>query len=151
MTNIAEIASTLAKLPRRQYSDLIRQVDEQRRRDAEHESFEQFPHKGMSRDSFVNWIANQHFAVDKGIERIFYLPCGAPEDEVRFLEVNGLASLPEAGPVEAVDFMPDIEGVPFNLFVADVTPRQYDLIMAHKLSLPTGWQLDQAREIAIVD
>jgi len=30
---------------------------------------------------------------------------------VRLLEINALASLPEKGPVEAVDFMPDIEGL----------------------------------------
>ena len=63
------------------------------------------------------------------------------------LEANALASLPENGSVEAVDFMPDIEGVHYTLFVADVTPRQLDAIMNRQLPLPKGWQLDGYQEI----
>ena len=74
---------------------------------------------------------------------------GAPPEEVRLLEVNILASLPENGPVEAVDFMPDIDGAHFTLFVADVTPRQFEAIMNRQLPLPKGWQLDGVQEIPV--
>jgi hypothetical protein len=103
----------------------------------------------MSKDEFVAWIARQHFAIDKGITRILFLPTGAPAEEVRLLEVNVLASLPENGPVEAVDFMPDIEGVHYTLFVADVTPSQLDAILNGRLPLPNGWQLEGHRELSV--
>jgi hypothetical protein len=96
----------------------------------------------MSRDSFVQWIVSHHFAIDKGITRILYLPAGAPEKEVRLLEVNELATIPENGTVQAFDFMPDIEGIDYTLLVADVTPRQFDAIVQGKLPPPKGWWLD---------
>jgi hypothetical protein len=147
MVNINDLVPTLAKLPRRQYAELITQVDEQRRQAAEGEAHQQRPRNDMSKDEFVVWIARRHFAIDKGITRILYLPTGAPADEVRLLEVNALASLPENGPVEAVDFLPDVEGLHYTLFVADVTPRQFEAIMNRRLPLPNGWQLDGSQEI----
>ena len=96
----------------------------------------------MTRESFVQWIVSHHFAIDKGITKILYLPAGAPEKEVRLLEVNELATIPENGTVQAFDFMPDIEGVDYTLFVADVTPKQLDAITHGKLPPPTGWRLD---------
>ncbi len=149
MPTINDLVPTLAKLPRHEYADLIRQVDEQRRQAAVNAAQQNPPRRGMSKEDFVAWIARQHFAIDKGITRILYLPAGAPPEEVRLLEVNVLASLPENGPVDAVDFMPDIDGVPFTLFVADVTPRQFEAIMNRQLPLPSGWQLDGAQEIPV--
>jgi hypothetical protein len=146
MADINELVPTLASLPRHEYAELIRQVDEQRRQAAEREA-RHTPRNGMSKEDFVTWIARQHFAIDKGITRILYFPTGAPEEEVRLLETNVLASLPENGPVEAVDFMPDIEDAHFTLLVADVTPRQLDAIMNRQLPLPKGWQLDGFQEI----
>ena len=147
MANVSDLVPTLAKLPRRDYAELIRQVDEQRRQEAERETHQHGPLNRMSKKEFVDWIACRHFAIDKGITRIFYFPVDAPEEEVRLLEVNVLASLPENGPVEAVDFMPDIEGVHYTLFVADVTPRQLDAILNRQLSLPRGWQMQECQEI----
>jgi hypothetical protein len=43
--------------------------------------------------------------------------------------------------------MPDIEGIHYTLFVADVTPRQLEAIMNRQLPLPKGWQLDGYQEI----
>jgi hypothetical protein len=151
MANINDLIPRLANLPRREYTALIRQVDERRRQAAKREAQQHWPRNGMSKEEFVTWIARQHFAIDKGIARILYLPTGAPAEEVRLLEANALASLPENGPVEAVDFMPDIEGVHYTLFVADVTPRQLDAILNRQLPLPNGWQLDGYQEIAEAD
>jgi hypothetical protein len=148
MPNINPLVPALTNLPRHEYAELIRQVDEQRRQAAEREANQHRPRNGMSKEEFVAWIARQHFAIDKGITRIVYLPTGAPEQEVRLVEVNALANLPENAPVEAVDFMPDIEGIPYALFVADVTPRQFDAIMSGQLPLPNGWQLDGSQEIS---
>ncbi|MEX0701360.1 MAG: hypothetical protein WD069_04630 [Planctomycetales bacterium] len=147
MPEIEDLVPTLANLPRHEYSELIRQVDERRRRAVEGDSLENWPNDATSKDEFAAWIACQHFAIDKGITRILYLPAGAPAEEVRLLEVNALASLPENAPLQAVDFMPDIEGVHYSLFVADATPRQFEEILSGRLALPAGWQLAGYQEI----
>jgi hypothetical protein len=149
MPNIDELVPFLTTMPRHEYADLIRQVDAQRRQAAELEAQKYRPRSEMSKDEFVDWIAAQHFAIDKGLSRIIYFPSGAPAEEVRLLEVNVLARLPENGPVEAVDFMPDIEGVSYTLFVADVTPGQFEAIMKRELALPRGWQMEGHREIPV--
>ncbi|MEX0715169.1 MAG: hypothetical protein WD066_01210 [Planctomycetaceae bacterium] len=151
MPGIEKLVPTLASLPRREYSDLIRQVDEQRRKAAEFDSADDWPSNAASRDEFAVWIARRHFAIDKGIVRILHLPTGAPVDEVRLLEVNALAQLPEDAPVEAVDFMPDIEGVSYSLYVADVTPRQLEEILGGRLALPDGWQLAGHQELSAAE
>lgn len=151
MSEINDLIPTLANLPSREYAELIRQVDAQRRHAVEHDPEQQRPRKGISKEELAKWIARQHFAIDKGIARIVYLPCGAPDYEVRLLEVNELASLPENGPVEAVDFMLDIEGIDFSLFVADVTPRQFEAITRGSLSLPKGWELSESRDFKLGD
>jgi hypothetical protein len=142
MTELEQLTERLKAMPRRQYAELIRKVDAERRRMFEGEENINPLARGMSKDSFVEWIARHHFAIDKGIKKILYLPTGAPEKEVRLLEVNELANIPENGTVEAFDFMPDIEGVDYSLFVADVTPKQLDAIIQGKLLLPKEWRLE---------
>lgn len=149
MPTIEDLVPLLSTMPRREYADLIWRVDSQRRRAAEREAQKYRPRNEMSKDEFVDWIAALHFAVDKGLSRIVYFPGGAPAEEVRLLEVNVLAHLPENATVEALDFLLDIEGVDFTLFGADVTPRQYEDIMEGKLALPKGWQMEGHREIPI--
>jgi len=145
MSNIHELVPTLVNLPRHEYADLILQVDAERRRTVEREAEQTRPHRGTSKDQFAVWMARQHLAIDKGIVKIAYLPGNAPADEVRLLEANALASLPENAPVEAVDFMPDIDGVSFSLYVADVTLRQFESVVNGQLKLPTGWSLEGVR------
>lgn len=151
MPDLHELVKQLAELPRDQYSDLIQQVDAERRHTVEEHERAHPPDRTMSRDEFAHWIGRRHFAIDKGIRRILYLPTGAPPGEVRLLEVNVLASIPETAPVEAVDFMPEIEGINYTLFVADVTPRQLDAVMKNQLALPPGWELTDRQEIPVND
>jgi hypothetical protein len=142
MSELEQLTEKLRALPRGQYVELIRQVDAERRKTAERMENSHPPGRGASRDSFVQWIVSHHFAIDKGVVKILHLPSGAPEKEVRLLEVNELAKIPENGTVQAFDFMPDIEGVDFALLVADVTPKQFAAIMEGKALLPKGWRLD---------
>ncbi|SIO43228.1 hypothetical protein SAMN05444166_4674 [Singulisphaera sp. GP187] len=148
MPDVEELLKQLRELPQRQYSDLIRKVDGERREAVEREERARPPASGMSQLEFAQWIGRRHFAVDKGISRILYLPNGAPAQEVRLLEVNDLAHIPENAPIEAIDFMPDIEGVPYQLFVADVTPGQFEAIRAGQLPLPPGWMLEGFQAIS---
>lgn len=151
MANVQDLYKQLIELPRRQYSDLIRQVDRERRQAVEQEERAHPPAADMNRAEFARWVARQHFAVDKGITRIFYLPEAAPEEEVRLLEVNELAHIPEDAPIVAVDFAPDIEGVHFRLFVADVTPGQFEHVQANRVELPAGWNFEGAEELPAGD
>jgi hypothetical protein len=98
---------------------------------------------GMSRDEFGRWVALKHLAIDPEIREVHYLPTNAAPREVRLLEVNGrLAVSGSVGPVEPVDFMPDVNGLDFTLLVADVTPEEWEAIRRQELSLPDGWVVD---------
>jgi hypothetical protein len=100
--------------------------------------------QGMSRDDFAQWVAQKHLAIDPEIREIHYLPTNAASREVRLLEVNTRLAMPHAlGPVEPVDFMPDIDGLDFILLVADVSPEEWEAIRRQELGLPDGWVLDE--------
>src|SRR5579859_3782847 len=110
MPDLNELIGQLVGLPRQQYSEVIKKVDAERRKASER--VDQWPATGSGgKDEFARWVARQHFAIDKGISRIYYLPVDAPAKEIRLLEVNELAQVPQGAPVEAVDFMPDITGL----------------------------------------
>ena len=78
---------------------------------------------GGNRDDVAEWVAKQHFIVDRGIREIWYLPKESPLDEIRLLEVN--EQVPFIGSqVEAIDFGLDVEGARFRLVVADLNGDQ---------------------------
>jgi hypothetical protein len=97
-----------------------------------------------SRDDIADWLARTHFITDSSIREVWYLPRGAPDDEIRLLELNDrLAG--NGSDVEPIDFGLDIEGAPFRLFVADVTSEQLEQIKHDTSRLPRGWSLDGNR------
>ena len=101
---------------------------------------------GGDRDELARWYADRHFLVDPAVRRILYLPSGAPETEIRLLEVND--AIVELEPLEAMDFRVDIRGCEnHRLYVLDVTPSQWDAVQNQTLSLPEGWSLEGAREM----
>jgi len=53
MPKMNDLVPTLANLPRHEYAELIRQVDEQRRQAAEREARQHPPRNGMSKEEFV--------------------------------------------------------------------------------------------------
>ena len=75
------------------------------------------------------------------------MPSGAPEHEIRFIEVNALLTTPQVGRVESVDFSPTIDGLNFRVLVADVTPDEWQRIQDKKLLLPEGWDLKDCRKL----
>lgn len=146
MPDINELRKQLSEMPRKQYFELIRKVDDERRQTIESQEKTNPLNSKMTKDEFARWIIRRHFAIDKGLSRILYLPKDASEQEVRLLEINELAHIPEGEPVEAADFMPDIDEVRFTLLVADVTPRQFDAIRNGSLKLPKAWELAESQE-----
>lgn len=89
------------------------------------------------------WHAQQHIDIDPGVVAVYYLPRGAPERQIRLLEVNDLAV--DLDPLAPLDFGVDPGGPEgHTLLVLDVTPAQWERIRAGQLPLPGGWSLDGA-------
>ena len=105
----------------------------------------ELPHD-LNRDNLARWYATRHLSIEPTIREVIYLPEGAPGNEIRFVEVDTLSSMPDDAPVEAIDFRVDRDlPVEHRLFVADVSPGQWERIRAGTLSLPAGWQLENIR------
>jgi hypothetical protein len=73
---------------------------------------------------------------------------GAPDREIRFVEINDLLAERANDALEPVDFGVDT-GSPteHKLYVLDVTPAQWDLIRQSHSALPwpQGWSLNNAQ------
>jgi hypothetical protein len=135
----SEVAKIAEQFDDQQWYELLDEIDEVSRRRGR----EQSPSKpaGTGRDEVAAWLAKKHFIADSSIREVWYLPCAAPPDEIRLLEVND--RLAGTGPhAEAIEFGLDVEGAHFRLFIADVTSDFLDQIKADPHLLPAGWSLD---------
>ncbi len=93
----------------------------------------------------AQWVARKHMFIDSSIQQVCYLPANAPDREIRLLEVTTrFPDKDKLEPVEAIDFKPDVEGVDFALFVADISEQEWDAIRKGDSLLPQGWSLDKA-------
>ena len=99
----------------------------------------------FDRDSAARSYAARHFKLDAGVRDVYYLPAGAPDREIRLVEVNELIAERQEDPLEPIDFGVDI-GRPdgHSLIVLDITPGQWDRIQAGHLRLPPDWSREGA-------
>lgn len=97
--------------------------------------------KSAGRDDVAAWVARNHFIVDTAVREVWYLPHGAPADEIRLLEVNDRMAGPD-GPTRPQVSGVDVDGADFRLAVADVTTEQLDRLSRDPAHLPSGWTLD---------
>ena len=96
-------------------------------------------------EPFARWLAHRHLSTDPAIQWVVYLPTGAPNDEVRLLEINRFLQLDDDDVIEPVDFTPD-DDLTFKVFVADVASDQWERIQQGQgPSMPPGWQLEGYR------
>jgi hypothetical protein len=103
------------------------------------------PETAFNRDEMALWYARRHLKTDPGIQVVFYLPTGAPEREIRFIEINDLIADRNGNPLEPIDFGVDIGGADrHTLMILDVTPAQWNLINQNRLQLPDGWSMEDA-------
>jgi len=86
-------------------------------------------------------LAKTHIIADTAIREVWYLPKGAPPDEIRLLEVNDALAGSQVS-VEAVDFGLNVAGRPFHLLVADITTDQLLQLRQDPSRLPPGWSID---------
>jgi hypothetical protein len=97
-------------------------------------------------ESMARFYAKRHKNTDQAISGIYYLPTGAPANEIRFVEVN--ESITGTANPEPIDF--GVDGGTDNehkLIVLDVTPKQWKEIREGTLLLPPGWTLEGSQEI----
>ncbi len=103
------------------------------------------PTTQFSRDSMARWYAEEHLKTDPGILSVHYLPQNAGEREIRFVEINQLIGDRNDDALEPIDFGVDMgTDNAHKLYVLDVTPEQWERIMAQQLHLPGGWSLEGA-------
>lgn len=99
---------------------------------------------GFDRDARAEGHARNHLKTVPGTIGVYYLPGGAPEREIRLLEVNDLIE-ERPGPLEPTGSGSNADGPDAHtLSILDVTPGQWDRIRRKELSLPPGWTLDGA-------
>ena len=147
MSKRQELVRELAALDDIDWFSVLSEARDQRKDKSEQQATYEEPRPGISRDQFAQWIAYRHYSSDPGIQEVIYLPSGAPEHEIRFIEVNALLTTPQVGRVESVDFSPTIDGLNFRVLVADVTPDEWQRIQDKKLLLPEGWDLKDCRKL----
>jgi len=140
-----KLVSDLAALPDTDWFDVLEQAKSQRQMEWE----KQFPYRDpapdMNRAQFTEWVALRHLASDPFIREVYTLDHEAPADEIRLVEVNTSATLPEEMKAEAIDFSVNVAGLPYKVFVADVTPAQWQRIQQDARLLPDGWSLRHLR------
>jgi len=92
--------------------------------------------------AFARWLGMQHLKFDKRLTNVIYLPHGAPDDQVRLLEVNtGL--YPDPGtPLTPIEATPAVTELPFRVWILDITPDEWAQVQANPQILPAGWSLD---------
>lgn len=95
-------------------------------------------------ERIAEWIANRHLSADASVRQVWYLPSGAPDGEIRLLEVSnrvaGLAEVPEP-----IDFAVDVAGKSVTVVVVDVTGEQLARLRNNPSLLPAGWKMENAR------
>lgn len=98
----------------------------------------------QERAAFARWLGGQHLRFDKRLTMVVYLPTGAPDDQVRLLEVNtGL--YPDPGtPLTPIESTPAVTDLPFRVWVLDVTPDEWTAIQQNPQMLPQGWSLENS-------
>jgi hypothetical protein len=85
--------------------------------------------------NIIDWVIQEHFDIETGLRQIAVF--SKDDDAVlRLIEVNE-ETLP-TGQVQPFVFSPD-EEVPVPIFIADVTPEEWEAIQNGRISLPKDW------------
>jgi hypothetical protein len=140
MPDLEELIQALAELDSATLQNVINSAFERRRDLADRAELAR-PGPETTPSQFAKWLALRHMETDVAIERVVYLPAGAPEGEIRLLEVNRFLHPPEDDVIEPLDFTPDSLNLPFIVLVADVTRDQWERIKREPSILPEGWDL----------
>ena len=95
----------------------------------------------MAITEIINEVISEHFDIESGLKKIAVFS-EENEQEVRLIEVNEDA-LP-TGQVEPFVFAPG-EKLPVPIYIADVTPDEWEALCDGKILLPEGWPREPFR------
>ncbi|MGO9598931.1 MAG: hypothetical protein ACLP7Q_13160 [Isosphaeraceae bacterium] len=144
MPDLEELIQALTELDPATLQNVINSAFERRRDLADRAELAR-PDLGTTPSQFAKWLALRHMETDAAIERVVYLPAGAPAGEIRLLEVNRFLHPPEDDLIEPLDFTPESFNLPFTVLVADVTRDQWERIQRDVGLLPKGWDLKDSQ------
>jgi len=94
----------------------------------------------------AKFLAEQHFGVESGMQRIFRLTCHSEleaqrSEPIKLLEVNA-DTIPSG--ILPVSFGPSIaSGNPYPSVIVEVSPEEFAQIQSQELQLPAGWSLGE--------
>ena len=143
MPKPTELAREIENFSETEWIEFLNELDGVSRRRQERAPAEREP-TGASRDEVAAWIAKQHFAADRTVKEIWYLPTGSPPDEIRLVELNGFLA-GEGWGVQPVDFAIGVKNVEFKLMIADTTTEELERAKNDPSILPPGWSLSDAK------
>jgi len=95
-------------------------------------------------ESAVQKLVDEHFGLDESIEKMVWVKPEA-RPEIRLIEITA-ETLP-TGDVMSFYFSPSDE-VPFPLFIAQITPEEWQMVVQNKIPLPEEWSLENHKEYA---
>jgi len=145
MPSREELIHALAQLDSVTLEDVVNTA--YRQRDHTEATAQARPGSQATPEQFAQWLAQRHLSTDAAIERVVYLPAGAPENEIRLLEINRFLNSPDTESIEPLDFTPEMD-LPYRVFVADITSEQWVRVKEEPDAyLPPGWRLDNNRMI----
>jgi hypothetical protein len=141
MPTAEDLANQVEQLDDVRWHDFLDLLDEVARRRRERKNSEPDEPEGNSRDQVAAWLAEKDLIVDSSIREVWYLPEGAPDDEIRFLEINDRFPGSE-NEIEPFQSFVDITTPSYRVFTIYATSKQLDQIMKDPALLPAGWSLD---------
>ncbi len=137
MPDTEELIRALTELDTATLEDVINTTFERRRDPVRPER----PGPEEGPEAFARWLAQRHLDTDTSIERVVYLPAGAPAGEIRLLEVNRFLHPPDKDAIEPLEFSSGVEDLPFRVFVADITRDEWEQVQrSPELLARIGWQ-----------
>jgi hypothetical protein len=94
-------------------------------------------------EGVVEKIAREHFELDESLEKIIWFK---PDDmqEINLLEINPIT--PATGDVMSFYFPPSTD-VPYDLYLAEVTPQEWQRVLQSEIPMSEGWSLKNFKEL----
>jgi hypothetical protein len=94
-------------------------------------------------ESVVEKLVHEHFELEEKLEKIIWIQSNKPE--IRLIEIN--AETIATGDVQSFYFPPSDE-IPYDLKLAEVTPKEWQKVLQNEIPLPEGWGLENRREFS---
>lgn len=91
----------------------------------------------------ISQVITEHFDLESGLKKIAVFSEDSGQ-EIRLIEVNEDA-LP-TGQIQPFVFAPE-EKLPVPIYIADVTPDEWEAVCRGKILLPEGWPREPFRII----